>query len=324
MINSISHDIIKKPNNTSHKYPNFNPIYIITDSNTHKSTQQIRQLANIRNLITKPSNKIIKTPITTNFHEKLSILQYFISTHNARKNLTNTTLKTANSKYLTRHLINITQDTVIAEFDYDTIENVTIHKLEKDNEIIKKLTKRILNRMTLDDVYDPINPDKLLIETNSKINETIIDNIEATNIDEIKIHSPLTYRTHNRIYILCYGHNLTHKKLININKTINIIATQSINKPNTQLTMRTFHINNTTNQQTKTSTIENHYNNIIQYQNLKTIKKKNKTFIIMNQNNSITIIDNTKQEREQHTIIYNTNLHIKNNQKIKIKTLITK
>jgi DNA-directed RNA polymerase subunit beta' len=322
MMNSISTDVITGPSGETRECPSFNPIFVMADSGARGSAQQIRQLAGMRGLMAKPSGEIIETPITANFREGLSVLQYFISTHGARKGLADTALKTANSGYLTRRLVDVSQDCVVAEFDCGTLDGIEIRKLEESGEVIESLRERLLGRVTLDDVYDPINPDELLVPADAEIDEVMITRIEDAGLEEISIRSPLTCRTRNGICVLCYGRDLSRGKLVNIGETAGIIAAQSIGEPGTQLTMRTFHIGGAAAKKAEASTAENRYEGKVAYQNLRTVKLKSGGFIVMNRNGSITIIGESGRERERHTIIYGANLKVKDGQNIKPGTLL--
>src|SRR5580704_10762787 len=224
--------------------PSFNPIYIMADSGARGSAQQIRQLAGMRGLMAKPSGEIIETPITTNFREGLSVLQYFISTHGARKGLADTALKTANSGYLTRRLVDVAQDAVIFEFDCGTLDGIRVTKLEEAGEVIQALGERILGRVALEDVVDPLTGE-VLINANTELDEASVKKIEDAGIEEVVIRSVLTCQTRRGVCALCYGRDLARGYRVNIGEAVGIIAAQSIGEPGTQLTMRTFHIGGT-------------------------------------------------------------------------------
>ena len=213
----------------------------MADSGARGSTQQIRQLAAMRGLMAKPSGEIIETPITANFREGLTVLQYFISTHGARKGLADTALKTANSGYLTRRLVDVAQDAVIAEFDCGTLDGIRVTKLEDAGEVIQPLGDRILGRVALEDIVDPLTGE-VLVAANTELDEHLVHVIEEAGIEEVVIRSVLTCQTKRGVCAKCYGRDLARGYKVNIGESIGIIASQSIGEPGTQLTMRTFHI----------------------------------------------------------------------------------
>ena len=213
----------------------------MADSGARGSTQQIRQLAAMRGLMAKPSGEIIENPITANFREGLSVLEYFISTHGARKGLADTALKTANSGYLTRRLVDVAQDAVISEFDCGTLDGIRVAKLEDAGEVIQPLGDRILGRVALEDVVDPLTGE-VIVPANTELDEDLVITIEEAGIEEVVIRSVLTCQTRRGVCAKCYGRDLARGYKVNIGEAIGIIASQSIGEPGTQLTMRTFHI----------------------------------------------------------------------------------
>ena len=242
MMNEIGKEKIVDPETGKELIePSFNPIYIMADSGARGSTQQIRQLAAMRGLMAKPSGEIIETPITANFREGLTVLQYFISTHGARKGLADTALKTANSGYLTRRLVDVAQDAVIAEFDCGTLDGIRVTKLEDAGEVIQPLGDRILGRVALEDIVDPLTGE-VLVPANTELDEALVHVIEEAGIEEVVIRSVLTCQTKRGVCAKCYGRDLARGYKVNIGESIGIIASQSIGEPGTQLTMRTFHI----------------------------------------------------------------------------------
>src|SRR5262244_858843 len=228
----------------SRKQPSFNPIYIMADSGARGSAQQIRQLAGMRGLMAKPSGEIIETPITANFREGLSVLQYFISTHGARKGLADTALKTANSGYLTRRLVDVAQDSIVSEFDCETLDGIRVAKLEEAGEVIQPLGDRILGRVALEDVVDPLTGE-VIVPANTELDESLVFSIEEAGLERIKIRSVLTCASRRGVCIMCYGRDLGRGHRINLGEAVGVVAAQSIGEPGTQLTMRTFHIGGT-------------------------------------------------------------------------------
>lgn len=226
------------------KVESFNPIYMMADSGARGSTQQIRQLAGMRGLMAKPTGEIIETPIEANFREGLSVLQYFISTHGARKGLADTALKTANSGYLTRRLVDVAQDAIISEPDCGTLDGIEMASLEEGGEIIEHVADRILGRVALEDIEHPFTGE-IIVSANEEIKEEHRDRIQDSGIDRVKIRSVLTCQSRRGVCGLCYGRDLAHGRMVNIGEAVGIIAAQSIGEPGTQLTMRTFHIGGT-------------------------------------------------------------------------------
>ncbi len=226
------------------KVESFNPIYMMADSGARGSTQQIRQLAGMRGLMAKPTGEIIETPIEANFREGLTVLQYFISTHGARKGLADTALKTANSGYLTRRLVDVAQDAIISEVDCGTLDGIEMASLEEGGEIIEHVADRILGRVALEDIEHPFTGE-IIVGANEEITEEHREKIQDAGIDRVKIRSVLTCQSRRGVCGLCYGRDLAHGRMVNIGEAVGIIAAQSIGEPGTQLTMRTFHIGGT-------------------------------------------------------------------------------
>ena len=244
----------------------------MADSGARGSAQQIRQLAGMRGLMAKPSGEIIETPITTNFREGLSVLQYFISTHGARKGLADTALKTANSGYLTRRLVDVAQDCIIAEYDCGTIDGIELGALVEGGEIIEKLGDRILGRVAVDDIFDPYTGE-VLVGSGGEITEEKVKAIEDAGIDHVKIRSVLTCETRRGICVLCYGRDLARGHMVNIGEAVGVIAAQSIGEPGTQLTMRTFHIGGVGQVRTEQSQLEARYDGVVKLENTNVVKR---------------------------------------------------
>ena len=244
MMNGLRSTSIFLPDGSERKVESFNPIYMMADSGARGSTQQIRQLAGMRGLMAKPTGEIIETPIEANFREGLTVLQYFISTHGARKGLADTALKTANSGYLTRRLVDVAQDAIINEKDCGTLDGIEMASLEEGGEIIEHVADRILGRVALEDIEHPYTGE-IIVKANEEIKEEHRDKIQDSGIDKVRIRSVLSCQAKRGVCSLCYGRDLAHGKMINIGEAVGIIAAQSIGEPGTQLTMRTFHIGGT-------------------------------------------------------------------------------
>src|SRR2546425_9608787 len=249
MMAEIGTETVKK-GGTEKKQPSFNPIFIMADSGARGSAQQIRQLAGMRGLMAKPSGEIIETPITANFREGLTVLQYFISTHGARKGLADTALKTANSGYLTRRLVDVAQDMVITEYDCETLDGVETGALEEGGEIVQNLRDRIIGRVSQEEVKDPFTAE-ILVRTNQEITEDIASDIQGAGIEKMKIRSVLTCKSKRGLCVKCYGRNLASGRMVELGEAVGVIAAQSIGEPGTQLTMRTFHIGRTASRTTE-------------------------------------------------------------------------
>jgi DNA-directed RNA polymerase subunit beta' len=315
MMAEIGTELVKKGNQEK-KQPSFNPIFIMADSGARGSAQQIRQLAGMRGLMAKPSGEIIETPITANFREGLTVLQYFISTHGARKGLADTALKTANSGYLTRRLVDVAQDAIIAEYDCGTMDGISLGALVEGGEIIEPMAERILGRVALDDVTDPVDPEKVIVRANDEIDEAKVKEIEEAGIEKVKIRSVLTCQAKRGICVECYGRDLARGRKVNIGEAVGVIAAQSIGEPGTQLTMRTFHIGGTATRKAEASTVENRHAGTVKFHNLNTVKKKDGNLVVMNRNGELVIVDETGRERERYGVVYGATLAIKEGQKI--------
>ena len=221
----------------------FNPIYIMADSGARGSKQQIRQLSGMRGLMAKPSGEVIETPITANFREGLTVLEYFISTHGARKGLADTALKTADSGYLTRRLVDVAQDVIVTEYDCGTVEGIYVGSIVESGEIIEELRDRIIGRVSLERIKD--YDGNIVVDVNQGIDEDIASAIQGAGVEKVKIRSVLTCESRRGVCALCYGRNLGSGRMVELGETCGVIAAQSIGEPGTQLTMRTFHVGGT-------------------------------------------------------------------------------
>jgi DNA-directed RNA polymerase subunit beta' len=275
----------------------------------------MRQLAGMRGLMAKPSGEIIETPITSNFREGLTVLQYFISTHGARKGLADTALKTANSGYLTRRLVDVSQDAVITEEDCGSVDGIWVSSLMEGGEIIQRVGDRILGRVVLEDVYDPIT-NELLISANELIDEEEVAIIENAGLEKVKIRSVLTCQARGGICKKCYGRDLAHGHEVNIGEAIGIIAAQSIGEPGTQLTMRTFHIGGTASKRVEQTTVQSRNKGAVNFLNLKTVKNIDGNYVVMNRNGEIAIMGRGGREIERYPVIYGAILRVKDGQNI--------
>ncbi len=316
MMKEISTDEFKDPeSSTIKKAPSFNSIFIMADSGARGSQQQMRQLAGMRGLMAKPSGEIIETPITTNFREGLSVLQYFISTHGARKGLADTALKTANSGYLTRRLVDVSQDTIISEFDCGTRQGVEMMPLIEGGEIIERLGDRILGRVVLEDIVDPYTGE-VLCPANADITEEHVKIIDNAGIDRVKIRSVLACETRRGICSLCYGRDLARGIMVNIGEAVGVIAAQSIGEPGTQLTMRTFHIGGVGQIRTEQSSLESRNEGTVKLNNVQLVKRKEHS-VVMNRQGELVLVDEIGRERERYGLQYGARLMVEDGTRVK-------
>jgi len=317
MIKEMAVGYVTGPKKKKVKCSSFNPIYMMSDSGARGSKDQTRQLAGMRGLMAKPSGEIIETPITSNFREGLTVLEYFISTHGARKGLADTALKTANSGYLTRRLVDVAQDAIITEEDCGTIDGIWVESLVEGGEILQRVGERILGRVAVanEDVSDPVTG-KVLVEANEAIDEEKVEEIENAGIERIKIRSPLTCETKRGICKKCYGRDLGHGHDVNVGEAIGIIAAQSIGEPGTQLTMRTFHIGGTASKGVEQSTIQPRNKGKVKFIDLKTVENKDNDLVAMNRIGQLAIIGKGGREVERYPIIYGAVLKVRNGQKV--------
>jgi DNA-directed RNA polymerase subunit beta' len=318
MMEVIGKEIVTDPETGKQlEESSFNPVYIMADSGARGSTQQMRQLAAMRGLMAKPSGEIIETPITANFREGLSVLQYFVSTHGARKGLADTALKTANSGYLTRRLVDVAQDAVVSEYDCGTLDGIRVAKLEEAGEVIQPLGDRILGRVVLEDVVDPLTGE-VLVESNTELDEALVRKIEDAGIEEVVIRSVLTCQTRRGVCGMCYGRDLSRGFRVNIGEAIGIIAAQSIGEPGTQLTMRTFHIGGAAARgKIEQSALEVRTAGILHLRNAQLVTKQDDTVAIMNRHGELVVMDDTGREREHHRLVYGAVLRAKDGERVK-------
>ncbi len=316
MLEELAQEELEAPDGTLFKAPSFNPIFMMADSGARGSNQQIRQLAGLRGLMARPSGEIIERPILSNFREGLSVLEYFISTHGARKGLADTALKTASSGYLTRRLVDVAQDVIVSEVDCGTIDGIDIAQLVEGGDVIEPLGDRILGRVALGDILDPITG-ALLVRTNEEIDEAKVLSIEEAGIEHVTIRSVLTCRTRRSVCALCYGRDLAQGGIVGLGEAVGVIAAQSIGEPGTQLTMRTFHIGGTATQRVEQSHVAARNAGRVEYHNLNTVVGKENQLIVMNRNGEIAVVDSTGRERERYPVVYGAHLLIKDGDPVK-------
>ncbi len=295
----------------------FNAIYMMADSGARGSAAQIRQLAGMRGLMAKPDGSIIETPITANFREGLNVLQYFISTHGARKGLADTALKTANSGYLTRRLVDVTQDLVVTEDDCGTGNGVAMKALIEGGEVIEALRDRILGRVTSGEVIHP-ETQETLFESTTLLGEDAVDEIERLGIDEVRVRTPLTCETRYGLCARCYGRDLGRGVLVNSGEAVGVIAAQSIGEPGTQLTMRTFHIGGAASRAAVDSSIEAKSNGTVRFTaTMRYVTNAKKEQIVISRSGEVVVTDDNGRERERHKVPYGAVLHAHDGKQVK-------
>ncbi len=299
----------------------FNPIFIMADSGARSSTAQIRQLSGMRGLMAKPSGEIIETPITANFREGLTVSQYFISTHGARKGLADTALKTANSGYLTRKLVDVSQNVIVTEEDCGSADFMEISALIESGGVIEPLSERALGRTAFEDIDDP-SSSKIIVRAGEEIDEAAVEQITSAGIDKIKIRSILTCSTKQGICMKCYGRDLALGRTVNVGETVGIIAAQSIGEPGTQLTMRTFHLGGTASRAVEQSVHTARYPGVLKFENVKAAKNREGKWTVMNRGGEAFIVDDTGRERERLSLVYGAVLNFKEGDKLKKDSLI--
>ena len=320
MLKGISTEEVPSPEGKKRKIESFNPIYMMADSGARGSGQQLRQLAGMRGLMAKPSGEIIETPITANFREGLSVLQYFISTHGARKGLADTALKTANSGYLTRRLIDVAQDCIVTEQDCETLDGVSVSALMEGGEIIETAGERVLGRVALEDIKDPFTGD-IIVKANQEIDETLVEKIDQAGIEKINIRSVLTCRSKHGVCAMCYGRDLAHGHLVNIGEAVGIVAAQSIGEPGTQLTMRTFHIGGTAKFE-EHSTLEARHDGKVKFFNLSTVVSREGDLVVMKRNGEVHVLDEENRSRGKYVLPYGAHLKVADGTVVKKGELI--
>ena len=306
-----------------------NPIFMMADSGARGSSQQIRQLGGMRGLMAKPSGEIIETPITANFREGLTVLQYFISTHGARKGLADTALKTANSGYLTRRLVDIAQDVIVSEVDCRTTDGIDVSALVEGGEVIQPLEERILGRLASEDILDPLTGD-VVVPAHQELNETLVKTIEEAGIDHIKIRSALTCQARWGVCAMCYGRDLARGRLVELGEPVGVIAAQSIGEPGTQLTMRTFHIGGTASKVVEQSIVESRHDGVLKflsfdakknadfhYANM-AVKNKQGEWVVMHRNAKIAVFDDSGREREKYPVMYGAKIKVKDGSRVTV------
>jgi DNA-directed RNA polymerase subunit beta' len=316
MMEGLSTEPVINKEGKEEKQASFNSVYIYADSGARGSPAQIRQLAGMRGLMAKPDGSIIETPITANFREGLSVLQYFISTHGARKGLADTALKTANSGYLTRRLVDVAQDLVVTEVDCGTDHGLLMTPVIDGGDIIESLGDRVLGRLVAKDVIRPGTEDEIAITAGTMLDELWIKRLEEMGIDEIEVRSPITCETRHGICSACYGRDLARGHRINMGEAVGVVAAQSIGEPGTQLTMRTFHIGGAASRATAQDNIEVMNDGIVRLHNLKTVQRVDGDLVAVSRSGELSVLDVRGRERERYKLPYGALLKVKDNEEV--------
>jgi DNA-directed RNA polymerase subunit beta' len=316
MMEGLSTEPVINREGKEEQQASFNSVYIYADSGARGSPAQIRQLAGMRGLMAKPDGSIIETPITANFREGLNVLQYFISTHGARKGLADTALKTANSGYLTRRLVDVAQDLVVTEEDCGTDFGLLMTPVIDGGDIIESLGDRVLGRLVVKDVIKPGTNDEIAITAGTMLDELWIKRLEEMGIDEIEVRSPITCETRHGICSACYGRDLARGHRINMGEAVGVVAAQSIGEPGTQLTMRTFHIGGAASRATAQDNIEVMNNGIVRLHNLKTVQRVDGDLVAVSRSGELSVLDIRGRERERYKLPYGAILKVKDNQEV--------
>jgi DNA-directed RNA polymerase subunit beta' len=292
----------------------FNPIFLMADSGARGSRLQVRQLSGMRGLMAKPSGEIIESPITANFREGLTVLEYFISTHGARKGLADTALKTADAGYLTRRLVDVAQELIISEEDCSTLNGITVSAIIEGDEVVVSLKERITGRVALDNIVDVIT-DELIVEAGSEITEEKADVIEKLGMEKIRIRSVLTCESDMGVCAKCYGRNMATQRIVEVGEAVGVIAAQSIGEPGTQLTMRTFHIGGTASRIVEQSFVRAKNKGLLKYHNLRVVMRK-KEFVVLNRNGSVSINDEQGRELERYPVTQGAYISVTENEEV--------
>ncbi len=321
MMDEMAVDYIRDDKNKLIESKSFNSVFIMADSGARGSKDQIRQLAGMRGLMAKPTGEIIETPIKANFREGLSVLEYFISTHGARKGLADTALKTANSGYLTRRLVDVAQDSTIVERNCETLRGLMAEPLVEGGEVIVRIGDRILGRVALEDIIDPYS-DEILVEMDEEITEEKVEAIEAAGLDRVLIRSVLTCEAKRGVCAMCYGRDLGRGHMVNMGESVGIIAAQSIGEPGTQLTMRTFHIGGTASRSVEQAEVRTQRGGKVTFRGIYTVLNSDGHEVVMNRNAEIAVIDANGHERERFPVSYGAQLYIKDGEVIEPGTII--
>ena len=316
MMDKLGSEIVEDSDGNEVKQDSFNSIYMMADSGARGSAAQIRQLAGMRGLMAKPDGSIIETPITANFREGLDVLQYFISTHGARKGLADTALKTANSGYLTRRLVDVAQDLVITEKDCETSNGVSMTPIVQGGEVVEPLHERVLGRVAAEPIKIP-GSDEVVFEAGTLLDEAKVEELESLSIDYMVVRSPITCEVRYGVCQQCYGRDLARGHKISLGEAVGVIAAQSIGEPGTQLTMRTFHIGGAATSSAATNSIEIKNSGILKLEIDKTVTNKKKQIVAVTRSGMVKVLDDQGRERERYKVPYGAVISAKDSSKVK-------
>jgi DNA-directed RNA polymerase subunit beta' len=316
MMGKLGKEAVKDSRGNEVMEDSFNSIYMMADSGARGSAAQIRQLAGMRGLMAKPDGSIIETPITANFREGLNVIQYFISTHGARKGLADTALKTANSGYLTRRLVDVAQDMVVLEPDCGTEKGLLMTPIIEGGDVVEPLRERILGRVTAVDVYRP-GSDEVVCAAGTLLDEAWVAELEATGIDQVRVRSPITCEAHTGVCAECYGRDLARGHLVNMGEAVGVIAAQSIGEPGTQLTMRTFHIGGAASRAAAVNSIEIKSAGTVRLHNIKTVQHHSGNLVAVSRSGELTVLDDMGLEKERYKLPYGATLRINDTDTVK-------
>ena len=310
MMNKLGLDEVFDAEGNAVDQTSFNSIFMMADSGARGSAAQIRQLAGMRGLMAKPDGSIIETPITANFREGLNVLQYFISTHGARKGLADTALKTANSGYLTRRLVDVSQDVVITDIDCGTEVGIPMYPIVEGGDVVEPLRERVLGRVLASDVVDPAT-NETLIESGTLLTERLVDKLETNSIDMVNVRSPITCEAPFGVCAQCYGRDLARGERVSIGESVGVIAAQSIGEPGTQLTMRTFHVGGAASRAASADGVETKTDGTVKLHNIKTVKHAEGGHLVaVSRSGEIGVVDENYREKERYKIPYGARLHV--------------
>ena len=310
MMDGISQETVTNQEGLEIDQESFNSVYIYSDSGARGSPTQIRQLAGMRGLMTRPDGSIIETPIIANFREGLSVNEYFISTHGARKGLADTALKTANSGYLTRRLVDVAQDLVVTETDCGTQRGLRMAALIEGGDVVEPLAARVLGRVVAETVYDALG-EEAVIPAGTMLDEAWVERLEQLGVDEIAVRSPITCETRYGVCAECYGRDLARGHKVNVGEAVGVIAAQSIGEPGTQLTMRTFHIGGAASRATAADSIEVQHGGVVRMHNLKTVERDSNDLVAVSRSGELAIVDEHGRERERYKLPYGAVISVK-------------
>ncbi len=321
MMDMLGQETVVNSEGESIKQDSFNSVYMMADSGARGSPAQIRQLAGMRGLMAKPDGSIIETPITANFREGLSVQEYFISTHGARKGLADTALKTANSGYLTRRLVDVAQDMVVTIEDCGTSNGLAMHSLVEGGDVVEPLHERVLGRVIAEDVLVP-GTKKVAIPRNTLLDEAWVQRIEELSIDHLLVRSAITCDTRYGVWSSCYGRDLARGHMVNAGEAVGVIAAQSIGEPGTQLTMRTFHIGGAASRSAAANNIQNKSSGRLRLHNIKTVAHKDGYMVAVSRSGELTILDANGRERERYKVPYGARIDATNEQDVEAGTIL--